>query len=51
MTQSEIAPPTFVFFVNRPELVDKTYISFLSNQLRDRFGFEGVPIRLKFRRK
>lgn len=51
MTQSEIAPPTFVFFVNRPELVDRTYISYLSNQLRQVFGFEGVPIRLKFRRK
>lgn len=51
LTQSEVAPPTFVFFVNHPELVDKSYISYLSNQIRERFGFEGVPIRLKFRPK
>jgi GTP-binding protein len=51
VTQSEIKPPTFVFFTNQPTLVDKGYISFLTNQIRERFGFEGVPIRLKFRRK
>jgi GTP-binding protein len=51
VTQSEIAPPTFVVFANFPELVDKTYIRYLANQLRQSFGFEGVPIRLKFRRK
>ncbi|UCD63442.1 MAG: ribosome biogenesis GTPase Der [Candidatus Zixiibacteriota bacterium] len=51
VTQSETAPPTFVFFCNYPELVDKSYISYLSNRLRAEFGFEGVPIRLKFRKK
>jgi len=51
VTQSEVAPPTFVFFVNYPKLVDKAYVGFLSNQLRREYGFEGVPIRLKFRRK
>ncbi len=51
ITQSEVAPPTFIFFVNHPRLVDKSYISYLSNQLRSHYGFEGVPIRLKFRRK
>lgn len=51
LTQSETSPPTFVFFVNQPELLDKGYIAYLSNQLRARYGFEGVPIRLKFRRK
>lgn len=50
LTQSEIKPPTFVFFTTQPTLVDKGYRSYLTNQLRDRFGFEGVPIRLKFRR-
>jgi len=51
VTQSEIAPPTFIFFSNYPELVDKTYMSYLNNQLRASFGFDGVPIRLKFRKK
>ena len=51
VTQTEVAPPTFVFFTNHPRLVDRTYISYLSNQLRAEFGFEGTPIRLKCRRK
>jgi len=51
ITQSEVAPPTFVIFANRPELVDRSYISYLSNQLRAEYGFSGVPIRVKFRRK
>lgn len=51
ITQTETAPPTFVIFTNHPELVDKSYIAYLVNQLRNQFGFEGVPIRLKFRPK
>lgn len=51
VTQTETAPPTFVFFVNRPTLVDKTYIGFLTNQLRAEFGFVGSPIRIKCRQK
>ncbi len=51
VTQSEVATPTFVFFSNYPELIDKSYISYLNNQLRATFGFDGVPIRLKFRKK
>lgn len=51
VTQSEVAPPTFLFFVNHPKLIEKSYIGYLSNQIRREYGFEGVPIRLKFRRK
>ncbi len=51
VTQSEVAPPTFIFFSNYPELIDKSYIAYLNNQLRLQFGFDGVPIRLKFRKK
>ncbi|RKX26629.1 MAG: hypothetical protein DRP45_03100 [Candidatus Zixiibacteriota bacterium] len=51
VTQTEVAPPTFIFFTNRPQFVDRTYISYLANQLRAEFGFEGTPIRLKCRRK
>ena len=50
-TQTESQPPTFVFFSNLPKLIDKSYISYISNQLRKKFSFEGVPIRLKFRKK
>jgi len=51
VTQTEVAPPTFVFFLNRPKMVDKTYVAYLTNRLREEFGFKGVPIRLKFKRK
>lgn len=51
ITQTEVSPPTFVIFTSHPELVDKAYINYLNNRLRERFNFEGVPIRLKFRRK
>lgn len=51
VAQTEVAPPTFVFFTNQPKLIDKSYIGYLSNQIRQEFGFEGVPFRLKFRRK
>jgi len=50
-TQSEVAPPTFVFFTNHPKLLDKSYIRFIGNQLRQKFGFLGVPFRLKFKKK
>ncbi|MBD3402654.1 ribosome biogenesis GTPase Der [candidate division GN15 bacterium] len=51
ITQTETAPPTFIIFTNHPELVEKSYIAYLTNQLRERYGFSGVPLRLKFRRK
>jgi GTP-binding protein len=51
ITQSEVAPPTFIIFSNYPELIDKAYIMYLNNQLRNSFGFEGIPIRLKFKNK
>jgi len=51
VTQSEIAPPTFIFFTNHPKLIDKSYISYISNRIRDNFGFAGVPFRVKFKKK
>jgi len=48
-TQVAVAPPTFVVFVNDPELFHFSYRRYLENQLRDAFGFAGTPIRLRFR--
>jgi GTPase len=48
-TQVTVEPPTFVFFVNDPELIHFSYKRFLENRLRERFGFMGTPIRLIFR--
>lgn len=49
VTQAEVSPPTFVFFVNDPELLHFAYRRFLENRIRDAFGFEGTAIRMRFR--
>lgn len=51
VTQVESKLPTFAMFTNLPEEVTVTYKRFLENKLRERFKFEGVPIRLVFRQK
>ncbi len=50
-TQAEVAPPTFVLFVNDPELVHFSYSRFLENRIRAVYPFEGTPIRFRFRRR
>jgi GTPase len=49
VTQVSVNPPTFVFFVNDPELLHFSYRRYLENRLRAAFGFEGTAIRLVFR--
>ena len=49
--QTATAPPTFVFFTNVATELHFSYIRFLSNQLREAFGFEGTPIRIKVRKR
>lgn len=51
VTQAAVAPPTFVFFVNDPELVHFSYGRFLENQLRAKFDFTGTAIKLVYRRR
>jgi GTP-binding protein len=51
ITQVSVAPPTFVIYANHPEGIHFSYERYLINQIREHFGFEGVPIRLQFRRK
>ena len=50
-TQASVKPPTFVLFVNNAELAHYSYIRYLENQLRARFGFEGTPIKFIIREK
>ncbi|GAC1476635.1 MAG: ribosome biogenesis GTPase Der [Ktedonobacterales bacterium] len=49
VTQAEVSPPTFVFFVNDPSINHFSYERYLENRLREAFGFEGTAIRLQFR--
>jgi len=48
-TQTQVNPPTFVFFVNDPQTVHFSYERYLENQLRKAFSFKGTGIRLHFR--
>jgi len=41
--------PCFVFTVNSVELVHFSYRRYLENAIRDRFGFQGTPLVLKFK--
>jgi GTP-binding protein len=50
-TQAEVAPPTFILFVNDRELVHFSYERFLENRLRAIYPFEGTPIKLVFRNR
>ncbi len=51
VTQIGVLPPSFALFVNDPTLMHFSYQRYLVNQLREEFEFEGVPIRLKLRRR
>jgi len=47
-TQDKGSPPTFIFFVNDPELVHFGYRRYLENQIRKVCAFKGTPIKLIF---
>jgi GTP-binding protein len=49
--QIGIAPPSFVFFTNVATTFHFSYERFLTNQLREKFGFVGSPIRIQVRRR
>lgn len=45
-SQVAVAPPTFVLFVNEPELLHFSYKRFLENSLREAFSFKGTTLRI-----
>lgn len=51
LTQVGIKPPSIAIFVNDPELMHFSYKRYIENNLRQNFGFEGVPISLFIRKK
>jgi len=51
ITQLPTHTPTFAFFCNYPDDVKTPYKNYLENQLREKFNFSGVPVRLFFRKK
>ena len=50
-TQVGERPPTFVLFVSDTEAVDHAYRRYLANQLRQEYGFAGVPLRISVRKR
>lgn len=51
ITQIPGTLPTFLFFCNLPQYIKEPYQRYLENKLRGHFGFDGVPIRIFFRKK
>ena len=51
LTQTAVRPPTFVIFTNCADGIHFSYQRFLTNKLREAFGFQGVPLRLNFRNR
>ncbi len=50
-SQVSVAPPTFVLFVNDPELLHFSYKRFIENKLREAFDFPGTTLRIIAREK
>ncbi|MFZ5943479.1 MAG: ribosome biogenesis GTPase Der [Bacillota bacterium] len=50
-TQGGVKPPSFVFFVNEPEIMHFSYERYLENKIRENFGFEGTPIRFIIKKR
>jgi len=51
ITQVAAKTPSFAFFCNLPQYIQESYQRFLENRLREKFDFEGTPVRLFFRKK
>lgn len=51
VTQVNARFPSFAFFCNLPQYIQGSYERFLENKIREYFDFEGVPVRLIFRKK
>lgn len=51
MAQVGIQPPTFVLFVNYPNLMMDSYKKYLINQFREEYSFSGSPLRFYLRGK
>ena len=50
-SQADALPPTFIFFVNRPELVNSSFENHVKNKLRELEDFTGTPVRTFWRGK
>ncbi|MEK7706151.1 MAG: ribosome biogenesis GTPase Der, partial [Myxococcota bacterium] len=49
VSQPLVRPPTFIVVASHPESIDPSYGRYLQNSLRERYGFRGTPLWVKFR--
>lgn len=51
VTQLPTKNPVFAFFCNLPQYIKNPYTRYLENRLRENFDFEGVPIKITYKKK
>ncbi len=51
ITQLPTHAPAFAFFCNLPQYIPDSYKRFIENRMREKFNFQGVPIKIFFRKK
>ncbi|MDX1430372.1 MAG: ribosome biogenesis GTPase Der, partial [Rhodothermales bacterium] len=51
VSQIKVNPPVFAYFCNQPTGIREPYRRYLENQMREVFGFAGVPLTLVFKKK
>jgi GTP-binding protein len=51
VTQLPTHAPSFALFCNLPQYVPEAYKRYIENRLREKFDFQGVPVRVYFRKK
>jgi GTP-binding protein len=51
VTQAQTEPPTFIAVTNHPDYIHFSYQRYVQNQIRKRFDFTGVPVRVVYRKK
>jgi GTPase len=49
ITQATSRPPLFVVMSNNPEAIHFSYQRYVVNQIRKAFGFDGVPVRIRYK--
>ena len=49
ITQAEVGPPLFVVQSSNPEQIHFSYQRYVINQIRKTFGFEGVPVKVRYK--
>lgn len=50
-TQQDVSPPLFILFANYPVEIPPSSIKYIEKRLREKYNFEGAPIKIIVRKK